>query len=228
MYSSVRNGFPGFTQPLEGRVSWMYLDVKGLVTIGVGNLIDPQSAAVGLPFVHKTDGSAASIAEIAAEWTALKGNQALATKGYRACDPLTKLRLTDEAIDALVLGRLDQNEAFLKKTFTAWDQWPADAQLGVLSMAWAMGPGFPVDWPTFTAACKAQDWSTAAANCHISEIGNAGVKPRNVADVLLFNNAAVVAGSGQDASNLVYPGMAQDALPPPPEETAPSLGDDAN
>src|SRR5580704_1499007 len=55
MYSSVRDIFPNFSKQFEGRVGWMYLDVKGLVTIGVGNLIDPLPAAVGLPFVHRAD-----------------------------------------------------------------------------------------------------------------------------------------------------------------------------
>ncbi len=204
MYSSVRGIFPEFSTQFEGRVEWMYLDVKGLVTIGVGNLIDPLSAALGLPFVHRVDGSPASRDEIGAEWTALKDNSSLAQKGHLACKPLTKLVLTDPAIDDLVRGRLDQNEVLLRQPFPDWDSWPADAQLGVLSMAWAMGAGFPAEWPKFTTACKARDWPGASANCHISEVGNPGVKPRNDADVLLFNNANDVAKGGLDASTLIY------------------------
>jgi GH24 family phage-related lysozyme (muramidase) len=210
MYSSVRSIFPEFSKQFEGRVAWMYLDIKGLVTIGVGNLIDPLSAALGLPFVHRADGSAASRDEIAAEWTELKNNTSLAQKGHLACKPLTQLGLTDPAIDDLVRSRLDQDEVFLKNAFSDWDSWPADAQLGVLSMAWAMGAGFPAHFPHFTAACKAEDWAGAAANCHINDVGNPGVKPRNDANVTLFNNAAAVAADGLDASILVYqiPGQA--------------------
>ena len=38
MHMSVRNYFIKFNEPIEKRVPYMYLDVKGLVTIGVGNL----------------------------------------------------------------------------------------------------------------------------------------------------------------------------------------------
>src|SRR6266480_95273 len=98
-HTSVRNGFLSFSQPLEGRVRWMYLDIKGLVTTGVGNLIDPVASALKLPFVHKGDGSPANEAEISAEWQRLKGNQALAQKRHTACEAITELRLTDAAID---------------------------------------------------------------------------------------------------------------------------------
>jgi GH24 family phage-related lysozyme (muramidase) len=204
MYTGVRSIFPAFSVQFEGRVGWMYLDVKGLVTIGIGNLIDPVSAALGLPFVHRADGSAASRDEIGSEWSALKNNPSLAQRGHLACKPLTQLGLTDAAIDDLVRSRLDGNEVFLKQAFPDWESWPADAQLGLLSMAWALGAGFPPHWPNFTAACKNQDWTGAAANCHMSEVGNPGLIPRNKADVTLFTNASTVAPGGLDPSILIY------------------------
>jgi GH24 family phage-related lysozyme (muramidase) len=204
MYDVVRSLFPSFSKQFEGRVSWMYLDVKGLVTIGVGNLIDPLSAAIELPFIHRADGSPATRDEIGAEWTALKNNTKLAHEGYLACKQVTSLGLTDDAIDDLVRRRLEQNEGFLKKTFADWDTWPADAQLGVLSMAWAMGAGFPAQYPSFSAGCKKGDWNVAAAQCHIRDDDNPGVRPRNDANVTLFNNAASVVAGGLDPSNLVY------------------------
>src|SRR4029453_7562541 len=63
-HTSIRDGFLAFSRPLEGRVPWMYLDIKGLVTTGVGNLIDPVGLASKLPFVHKGDGSPASEVDI--------------------------------------------------------------------------------------------------------------------------------------------------------------------
>ena len=51
MHPSVKSVFPSFSTKLEGRVPWMYCDVLGLVTIGIGNLIDPEEAALHLPFV---------------------------------------------------------------------------------------------------------------------------------------------------------------------------------
>lgn len=66
MYQSVRDYFNTFQTKFEGYLPFMYLDVKNLVTTGMGNLIDPIGAASSLPWVHKSDGSPASPEEIAA------------------------------------------------------------------------------------------------------------------------------------------------------------------
>ena len=216
MRDSVKKSFNSFTTKFEGRVSWMYLDIKGLVTVAVGNLIDPVDAALGLPFVHKSTKVAATRDEIRAEWTMLKGKQDLAKKGHKACEAITDLRMTDQGMDDLVLAKLTSNESVLKKSFSDWDAWPADAQLGVLSMAWALGPGFPAHWTKFTAAAKVQDWTAAAANCKINETGNPGVKPRNEADVVLFTNAAAVKAKGLDPATLYYPADARTVAAPTP------------
>lgn len=206
MHPSVRARFRSFNEPLEGVVKYMYLDVKGLVTIGVGNLIDPIGAALALPFRYKTKsgapggGQLASKADIEVEWKLIKGKRELARLGHRACAPLTKLELDDGAINHIILTRLSQNEGFLKrqKAFQRFDQWPADAQLGLLSMAWAMGPGFSTGWPKFSAACEKMDFDAAAANCKMSEAGNPGVAPRNRANAHLFRNAAAVLAGEAD------------------------------
>lgn len=196
MHDSVKEIFPSFSQKFEGYVHWMYLDVKGLVTIGIGNLIDPIDAALGLPFVH-ADGREASRAEISAEWNLIHDRHELAHQGHRAAQNFCKLRLTDESIANLVRTRLAQNEQYLvAHFFQDFEDWPADAQLGILSMAWALGAGFPKGWPKFTAACKAKAWSDAAANCRMSEKGNPGVKPRNDANVRLFGTADRVDADG--------------------------------
>ena len=206
MQSSVQQNFLQFTKPLEGTVNYMYLDIKGLVTVGIGNLIDPVSSASALPFVHNTDNSPASQSEIQAEWTKVKNNAALAQQGYKAAaPPFTTLHLTDAAISQLVTNQLNAVQTTLKQTFTAFENWPADAQLGVLSMAWALGAGFASTWPLFKSACLSQNWSAAAQNCQISTAGNAGVGPRNTADVLLFNNAQAVATQKLDYSVLHWP-----------------------
>lgn len=217
MHASVRTQFRAFNEPLEGVVKFMYLDIKGLVTVGVGNLIDPINAALDLPFRYKNKpgvknpGQLASRADIEAEWKLIKGKPELAQKGHRACEPLTSLELDNAAIDTLVNKRLTNNESFLKrqKAFKDFDQWPADAQLGLLSMAWAMGPGFAAGWPKFSAACEKMDFDAAAENCRMNETGNPGVAPRNRADKRLFQNAAAVIAGEKDGfyqrDKLYYP-----------------------
>ena len=217
MFPAVQSGFPTFSTKFEGRVPYMYLDVLGLVTVGVGNLVDPVLAAQALPFRFKNrpgiaaPGSAATADQIAAEWQALKNDPSLKTRGYKACEPITQLELSDDAIDSLIIDRLTKNESFLKRQpwFQDFDIWPADAQLGLLSMAWAMGPAGPGNFPSFRAACQRLDFNTAAAQCKMNEAGNPGVVPRNQANITLFSNAAiVVAGAAQGGlqrSNLYYP-----------------------
>jgi hypothetical protein len=213
MFPSVQSVFPAFSTKFEGRVTYMYLDIKGLVTIGVGNLIDPVSAAQALPFVFKNNpaGPAATADQIAREWQTLKNDPSLAVKGYLACGPLTQLELSDNTIDVLIVQRLTQNEGFMKRQpwFQQFDQWPADAQLGLLSMAWAMGPAGPGGFPKFRAACQSLDFGSASQECKMNEAGNPGVVPRNQANATLFSNAAIVlAGAAKgvlDRSTLYYP-----------------------
>jgi hypothetical protein len=217
MYPVVQSGFPAFSAKFEGRIAFMYLDVLGLVTVGVGNLVDPVLAAQALPFRFKnqpgiaTPGAAATSDQIAAEWQTLKNDPSLKTRGYKACEAITQLELSDDAIDSLISDRLTKNESFLKRQawFQDFDTWPADAQLGLLSMAWAMGPAGPGNFPSFRAACQRLDFNTAAAQCKMNEAGNPGVVPRNQANFTLFSNAAiVVANAGQaglQCANLYYP-----------------------
>jgi GH24 family phage-related lysozyme (muramidase) len=213
MIDSVRNELGAFSTQFEGRVEYMYVDVKNLVTIGVGNLIDPIGTALPLPFVHKADPSSpASAAEVTSDWNAVKGDQTpgavnpLAAAGHLACAPLTNLMLTDDAIDALVLARADQNVTVLTQTseFADLQGWPADAQLALLSLSWAMGPAFGPGWPALRAACAARDWTTAAAACHMDDSNNPGLVSRNVADRVLFTNAAYVVDQGLDPASLTY------------------------
>ncbi|HXU19659.1 MAG TPA: hypothetical protein VN788_03640 [Verrucomicrobiae bacterium] len=217
MYPSVQAQFRAFNEPFEGSIPYMYLDVKGLVTVGVGNLIDPVALATALAFTFKnkpgiaTPGAAATPDQIAAEWQKLKSNTSLAQRGHLACAPITDLELADGPLNDLILKRLTQNESFLKRQapFAQFDTWPADAQLGLLSMAWAMGPAAPLNFHHFCAACQNLDFKTAAAQCEMSTAGNPGVIPRNNANQKLFQNAAAVlagsADSGLQSATLYYP-----------------------
>ena len=184
----VRAGFPAFTQRFEGRVRWLYLDVKGLVTTAVGVLVDPVERAIGLSWRHD-DGTLATEDEIRGEWSTVKAmpfGLRYAAEFYRLHDGLS---LSDVTIDALALSRLDADVALLERTFGDLTAWPSGAQTALCSMAWAMGAGFPATWPKFTAACRRGDWRGAAVECVIPELGT---KPdgRNAANVALFEAAA--------------------------------------
>jgi hypothetical protein len=226
MWPSVQAYFQAFTTQFEGCVPYMYLDIKGLVTVGIGNLVDPVEAAQALPFQFKNQpgiaapGSAATADQIAAEWATLKNDPSLASRGFTACAPITQLELSNDSINTLVLTKLSQNESFLKRQqwFSNFDTWPADAQMGLLSMAWAMGPAGPGEFPNFRAACQNLQFSVAAAQCQMNAAGNPGLISRNRANVTLFSNAAIVVASG------VSSGFQSASLYYPQQLTAPAAG----
>jgi len=209
MFPSVRSYFRAFNEPFEGAIPYMYLDVKGLVTVGVGNLIDPVELATDLPFRFKNQPERrASPAQIEAEWHKLKSDPSLATRGHHACAALTELELGNDAIENLINHRLATNEALLKnqEAFHDFEDWPADAQLALLSMAWAMGPDGFRTFPNFRAACQKMDFETAAKESRLDEAGNPGLIPRNQANFTLLSNASIVQTENIQRSSLYYPG----------------------
>lgn len=206
MRDSVRNTFVPFTISFEGAVPWMYVDVKGYVTTGFGNLIDPISSALGLPWLRNSDNAPASQSEIADEWNRVKGSGLEQAGGEsNAAQNITTLHLDSDGINRLVQGKLDSNEAILSGRFSNWDSWPADAQLAAHSMAWADGANFR--FPKLVAAVNAMypDFTTAADESHTDDMGNPGLKPRNKATFILWNNGASVLNNNLDPERLYYP-----------------------
>ena len=208
MWQSVEDAFFDFTTPLEGRVHFMYLDIKALVSTGIGNLLDngpsPLPDIFSVTWFHKDTGAIASNAEILAEYTLVKNSgTAFATLAQK--EAITTWRISDADINTLVNGKLHTNETFLegRADFANLQNWPADAQLGLFSMAWAMGPAFR--FPRFQAAVAAEDWFTAAAESHMDDSNNPGLVPRNVQNGVLFSLAAWNAAPPPgDFSVLIY------------------------
>lgn len=205
MRQSVRDGFVPFTAPLEGVCHHMYLDVKGLVTTAIGNLIDPVGMALPLPWTVKGQDVRASRAEVLAEWQRVKSMQDKRMYGgnHKVFRDSAQLVLTDIGIKQVVMGKLDEMDRYLAARFPAYPEWPADAQLATLSMSWACGPAF--DFPRLVGALRQQNFLLAVDHCHISEAGNPGIVPRNEANKLAYSNAALVRAVGMDPEVLHYP-----------------------
>ncbi len=210
MRPAVLAAFWAFTVPLEGSTDGMYCDVLGLVTTGVGNLIDSVSASLALPWRTRVTGLPSTTAEVADEWHAVKNGRIPWRPGTRP------LYLEPHDIQALVLQRLQQNEAYLARRWANWASWPADAQLGAHSCAWAAGAGWRA--PHFDAAAAKLDFLTiagppgdAGANpgCRgeawLNDAGNPGLRPRNLANKALFASAAAVVAVGGDREKLHWP-----------------------
>jgi GH24 family phage-related lysozyme (muramidase) len=192
MRRSVREAFVPFTERFEGKVPFMYLDVRGLVTTAIGNLVDPVEMALDVPFVTKA-GHPATQDEIVDDWNRVKA-RANATQhpnpksGGVAFGGVAELRLTEAGIDFVVQRKLSEMDRYLSRRFPMFEAWSADAQLATLSMAWACGPAF--HFPKLEAALRVQDFASAALECHIDTTDNLGVIPRNDANRRLYRNAA--------------------------------------
>lgn len=184
---AARDAFLDFTRPLEGCIEHLYLDVKGLPTIACGVLIATEATARALPLVHK-DGTPATEDERAADWYRVKARRELAQQGARAAAAVAQLRLTPDGVEQVTWAKLELTVEALIRRFPAFGEWPASAQLAVVSLAWACGPAFA--FPKCEAALRAQDWAGAAAECAINSKGNPGVVPRNRANRALLLGAA--------------------------------------
>lgn len=210
---AVVAGFPGFTVQFEGRVHTMYADVRGLITTGVGNLIDPIQAALSLPWRH-ADGGLASVDQIRADWNSLKSrgvSVAHHNPDVQASIAGLTLHLDDAAIDALVRSRLESNAADLQRRhFPKFADYPSDAQMAILSLAWAAGSDWPTHFPACKAAILAGHWDVAAKEGQLRATApdgtpNPGVIPRNSAQIICFANAEVTELYNLDPEPLYYP-----------------------
>lgn len=172
---------------LEGYVPYMYLDVKGLVTTGIGNLIDPMPLGGNLPWKHKSDGRMATQSEYSREWQLVKNTTTLAKHGHRAAAGITQLRLDEKDVHTLVDQVRARFWGILERRFPKINEWPADAQLATMSMAWACGPWFR--FGNLETALNAGNFRAAAASCTINSTGNPGVIPRNVMNTSLYITA---------------------------------------
>lgn len=205
MHQSVLDAFVAFSTPLEGSVPSLYADVKDLLTVGIGCLVDPVSLALPLPWVMP-DGSLASQAEISRQWheVKLKANPRLHWK-YAA--GLSTMRLTDAGVLQVADDRLKANERTLRTHFHKWDDLPADAQLCCCSMAWAVGAGFPAIFTSFTRLINAGDFGGAIEACGIKTDNNPGIVPRNAANRLCLGNARKSVALGYPEDKLWWPGV---------------------
>jgi GH24 family phage-related lysozyme (muramidase) len=154
----------GFIAPSEGNIAHMYVDTKGYVTVGIGNLLSDAAAAVALPFVNRTTKNAATTAEIEADFAEVaKQPKAQVARRYR---PFTKLDLPDTQINLLFQKRIEDFQRQLRKSYPSYDTYPSAIQLALIDMAFQLGAGgLKSKWPKLNEAIDGEDWAAAAKNC---------------------------------------------------------------
>ncbi len=242
MRASVREVFFDYTAGREGFTPFMYCDTLNLVTTGVGNLIDAgprngfdisakaMAPAMGLPWKFKAPGwtsknpvagERASQEEIREAWTRTKLKEqespGFNQKGGFAYAGFQPLTLDLEALKTLFNKTLTSFDASLSKHYPGYEVWPADAQLAILSMSWAMGPAFhpALGFSSFFNAVNAEDFEAAKAASVFKGGGaledeskpprDAKLISRNAAHQIMFQNAANVVKGGGDRDLVFFP-----------------------
>ena len=156
----------------EGETTWLYCDVRGLVTIGIGNLVKDADACAALPLAHALllpDGSPAP--EVTednkrdAYCRVLNAfNSPKSANAYRA---ISDLRLTEGFVAQLVGQRLE-TEFYpgLLRLCPSFDGFPLSARRALVDMAYNLGVHGLSEFPHLLEACNAGDWAEAARQCH--------------------------------------------------------------
>ncbi len=217
--NSVMDAFTKVQSQWEGVESNMYTDILGLVTTAIGYLIDSNNnknpmanmdgygPALVIPWIHKSDGQPATQAEIIQDWQTVK-NAHKASGSYDAPTDrkITQLKISPLVIQDLTASRMADNEKYLLQSLPGFAKFPADAQMAIHGMAWAMGGAFiPKDgFHAFADAVNRGDWAAAKANSNFK-----GAAPqRKAGHDTMFDNAAVVAANKLDPDKLWYPASA--------------------
>ena len=150
----------------EGPVRHLYLDSEGNMTIGYGLLLRSPADAMGLGLVFPRDPTRRVVlTDIQHDWNAITSGGA---RGAAAAASVTLLRLTPAGLISSARNKiLAVVRALRNRGFRDIGVWPADAQLGVLIMAWGLGVDrLSREYTDFKDACAAQDWERAAREAH--------------------------------------------------------------
>ncbi len=200
MHQSAKEQIVDHLAWFEGYVPYMYLDSLGLVTTGIGNLLDPYSKYGKRVQFRRADGIPASDAELKAEFDLVKskttpgGNAPQAAyRSYRAFEPITKLRATLADISLAVLEAVRQHEAAALQYFGRdFETAPADVQVVLVQMSYAGGlyarKGQLAPWLT------KRDYVAAREFTYLSNAtqGKAGYKKYNAAFRMMMMNGSIL------------------------------------
>ena len=169
----------------EGSVSHMYLDTRGNVTVGVGQLLRTADEAKQLPFVHRDTQTAASAQDIELDFDAVAKQTAGRSAGaYRQ---YTRLDLPEAAIDTLLDWRIAEFQTGLQAEFSGYDAYPDPAKEALLDMAFNLGlSGLVRKFPKLKRAAESGEWAICARECERHGIGEA----RNQETKALFERTA--------------------------------------
>lgn len=147
----------------EGSIPHMYLDSKGLVTVGVGHLLSTVADAQKLAFVIEKTKMNATADDIKTDFESVKKQPKNKIASFYK--PATKLTLPQAEIDKLTTSHIEAFYKDLKIIYTDFDNYPDEVQLALFDIIFNVGPtNLKNTWPNFNKAIRDKDWKKAADN----------------------------------------------------------------
>ncbi|HTW47412.1 MAG TPA: hypothetical protein VMD92_05660 [Acidobacteriaceae bacterium] len=151
-------------QIFEGVIPWMYLDTRGFVTVGVGEMLASASRAQALPFIDSNANPVTSDVILAEYNRVVALPQGQGAGAYRADGSPT---LSAASISSLLMAHVQYFDGQLSAKFANYAAFPDPAKLGLLDMIYNLGPqGLFVGYPTFMGDVNNENWAGAAGQCY--------------------------------------------------------------
>lgn len=157
----------------EGSVSHMYLDSVGLVTVGIGSLLQRAEDAQKLPFMVRDSGAPANAEQILHEWELLAAMQ---QNNYAASyfKRFTDLELSDEAIAQQTIDHLEHFYDGLVREVDGFDDFPEASKKAIMDMTFNLGlNGVVRKFPKFITAFRNKEWAICKEQCNRRGIATA-------------------------------------------------------
>lgn len=151
-----------FTAPWEGIVRHMYLDTAGYVTVGVGFMLPNEAAVRQYTWMPST---VAALTDYRRVKVAEKGHRA----SYYA--PLCGAWMSEPVMRAIFRLRISELRQALSRDWQL-EQLPTSVQLALVDMGYNLGVAGLSRYVQLSAAVRARDWQTAAAECYRRGIGD--------------------------------------------------------
>lgn len=145
----------------EGNIPYMYLDVNGNVTVGVGNLLSTVADAQALPF-YKNDGTAATDVDIKKAFNIVAGSSYGQMVVASDFESLTTIRMKQDDIDKLANNRLSEFKKELRSAYPNFDEYPAKVKAALFDMIFNLGSKKLAKFSKMNTAIGVQDWQDAA------------------------------------------------------------------
>ncbi len=166
---------------VEGFATYMYKDTAQNVTVGIGLLLRDANEAKKLPFVIKGTNKPAHPKHIENAFNKVKNSAISGQAGAVAFEPLTNIEISAAEATTRALLAMDD---FLRQLgassfYPDFASYPTPAQMGLLDMAYTLGPtGTRDTFKRFTAAVHRRNWKLAAKESNRPQVSpQPGVTP---------------------------------------------------